>query len=202
MPYKLVLEKEMARCEQMRAADEDLLERLSRAGFLLDWSKGSTNTSNYLTTGSGTYLDVGSSELIADGSVKVTTGSVTGLYASGIVTNTGENLAADLVVFATGYKPFPEFVASLMGDDVAQKLGSVWGLGSGKAGDPGPWDGELRNMWKPTYHNGLWLHGGNLLQNRIYSLPLALQLQARYIGVATPVYRPKGRRCDPTHAGA
>merc|ERR1712151_985568 len=66
-----------------------------------------------------------------------------------------------------------------MGTD---KLGKVWGLGSETSGDPGPWEGELRNMWKPTQQDGLWIHGGNLLQNRFYSLYLALQLKARYEG--------------------
>ena len=45
--------------------------------------------------------------------------------------------------------------------------------------DPGPWVGELRNMWKPTQQPGLWFHGGNLMQSRLYSLYLALQLKAR-----------------------
>ena len=68
------------------------------------------------------------------------------------------------------------------------KVGKVWGLGSGTAKDPGPWEGELRNMWKPTAQDGLWFHGGNLAQSRHYSLYLALQLKARMEGLPTPVY--------------
>ena len=64
------------------------------------------------------------------------------------------------------------------------------GLGSGTTKDPGPWQGELRNMWKPTAPAGLWFHGGNLQQSRSYSLYLALQLKARMQGLATPVYQP------------
>jgi putative flavoprotein involved in K+ transport len=64
----------------------------------------------------------------------------------------------------------------------------VWGLGSGTTQDPGPWEGELRNMWKPTQQENLWFHGGNLHQSRHYSLFLALQLKARYEGIPTPVY--------------
>ena len=48
--------------------------------------------------------------------------------------------------------------------------------------DPGPWTGELRNMWKPTNVDGLWFHGGNLAQCRHYSKFLSLQLAARYGG--------------------
>ncbi|HEX2138480.1 MAG TPA: hypothetical protein VHG33_02090, partial [Woeseiaceae bacterium] len=50
------------------------------------------------------------------------------------------------------------------------------------------WEGELRNMWKPTQQEGLWFHGGNLFQARFYSLILALQIKARAAGIPTPVY--------------
>ena len=56
------------------------------------------------------------------------------------------------------------------------------------AKDPGPWEGELRNMWKPTQVPQLWIHGGNLHQSRHYSQFLALQLKARMEGLETPVY--------------
>ena len=71
-------------------------------------------------------------------------------------------------------------------------LGRVWGLGSGTPGDPGPWEGELRNMWKPTSVEGLWVQGGNLGFSRTFSKYLALQLQARYLEIPTPVYRGRG----------
>ncbi len=64
----------------------------------------------------------------------------------------------------------------------------MWGPGSDTTKDPGPWEGEQRNMWKPTQVPGLWFHGGNLHQSRYYSLPLALQLKARMEGLATDVH--------------
>ena len=60
------------------------------------------------------------------------------------------------------------------------------GLGHGQG--PGPWEGEQRNMWKPTQQQGLWFHGGTLHQSRHYPLYLALQLKARQVGIPTPVY--------------
>lgn len=63
--------------------------------------------------------------------------------------------------------------------------------GSGIVGiteDPGPWEGEQRNMWKPTRQEALWFHGGNLHQSRHYSQFLSLQLKARMEGIPTPVY--------------
>jgi putative flavoprotein involved in K+ transport len=48
-------------------------------------------------------------------------------------------------------------------------VGNVWGLGSNMPKDPCPWEGELRNMWKPTQQEGLWSRSGNLHQSRHYS---------------------------------
>ena len=76
-----------------------------------------------------------------------------------------------------------------MSPAVADRVGKCWGLGSATTRDPGPWVGELRNMWKPTQQPQMWFHGGNLHQSRHYSLYLALQLKARMEGLSTPVYR-------------
>jgi putative flavoprotein involved in K+ transport len=43
---------------------------------------------------------------------------------------------------------------------MADKVGKVWGLGSNTIKDPGPWEGEHRNML--TQQEGLWFHSGNL----------------------------------------
>ena len=80
------------------------------------------------------------------------------------------------------------FAADLISPEVADNVGKVWGLGSDTKKDPGPWEGEQRNMWKPTRQEALWFHGGNLHQSRHYSLYLALQLKARLEGIDTPVY--------------
>ena len=100
----------------------------------------------------------------------------------------GTELPADLVVYATGYGPMNGWAAELISQEVADKVGKVWGLGSDTTKDPGPWEGEQRNMWKPTQQEALWFHGGNLHQSRYYSLYLALQLKARAEGLDTPVY--------------
>jgi len=80
------------------------------------------------------------------------------------------------------------WVADIIDQETADRVGKVWGLGSDTAKDPGPWEGEERNVWKPTQQEALWFHGGNLHQSRYYSLYLALQLKARLEGIETPVY--------------
>jgi putative flavoprotein involved in K+ transport len=142
----------------------------------------------YLRRGSGYYIDVGSADLVADGKVKLASGQVDHLTEDAVVLADGTELPADLVVYATGYGSMNGWAAQLISQEVADRVGKVWGLGSDTAKDPGPWEGEQRNMWKPTQQPGLWFHGGNLHQSRHYSLYLALQLKARQVGIPTPVY--------------
>ena len=83
-------------------------------------------------------------------------------HRDSVVMTDGTELPADLVVYATGYGSMNGWAAQLISQDVADKVGKVWGLGSDTTMDPGPWEGEQRNMWKPTQQPGLWFHGGNL----------------------------------------
>jgi putative flavoprotein involved in K+ transport len=106
----------------------------------------------------------------------------------------GTEIPADLIVYATGYGSMNQWAERLISKEVADRVGKVWGLGSNTRHDPGPWVGELRNMWKPTQQPNLWFHGGNLMQSRHYSLYLGLQLKARYESLPTPVYF-----VDPVH---
>jgi putative flavoprotein involved in K+ transport len=106
-----------------------------------------------------------------------------------VVLADGTELPADLVVYATGYGSMNGYAADLISREVADKVGKCWGLGSDTTKDPGPWEGEQRNMWKPTRQEALWFHGGNLHQSRYYSKYLALQLKARQAGLPTPVYK-------------
>jgi len=100
----------------------------------------------------------------------------------------GSELPADIIVYATGYGSMNGWAAMLISQEVADKVGKVWGLGSNTTKDPGPWEGEQRNMWKPTQQEALWFHGGNLHQSRHFSQFLSLQLKARMEGLPTTVY--------------
>jgi len=93
----------------------------------------------YIRRGVGYYIDVGASELIADGDVKLKPGQVVGLSANGVLMEDGSELPADLVVCATGYRPMNGWVAQLISQVVADKIGKVWDIGSNTTNDPGPW---------------------------------------------------------------
>jgi putative flavoprotein involved in K+ transport len=189
LPYRILHEFQIPLYDQMRERDADFYDRLEKAGFQLDWGEdGSGLFMKYLRRGSGYYIDVGASELVANGDIKLAPGTVGHLTEDAVVMTDGTELPADLVVYATGYGSMNGWVADLISQDVADQVGKVWGLGSGTAKDPGPWEGEERNIWKPTQQEALWFHGGNLHQSRYYSLYLALQLKARAEGIDTPVY--------------
>ncbi|MGB4780023.1 NAD(P)/FAD-dependent oxidoreductase [Microbacterium sp.] len=190
LPYRIMHEFQIPLYQRMAERDRDFYDRLEQAGFWLDWGDdGSGLFMKYLRRGSGYYIDVGAAELVADGEVALRHGAVDHLTEDAVVLDDGTKLPADLVVYATGYGSMNGWVADLVSPEVADKVGKVWGLGSETTKDPGPWEGEQRNMWKPTQQEALWFHGGNLHQSRHYSLYLALQLKARYEGMPTPVYR-------------
>jgi putative flavoprotein involved in K+ transport len=190
IPYRIMHEFQIPLYERMKERDADFYQRMADAGFWLDWGDdGSGLFMKYLRRGSGYYIDVGAAELVADGEVELAHGQVDHLTEDAVVLEDGTELPADLVVYATGYGSMNGWAADLISQEVADKVGKVWGLGSDTTKDPGPWEGEQRNMWKPTQQEGLWFHGGNLHQSRHYSLYLALQLKARYEGIPTPVHR-------------
>jgi len=192
IPFRLLTDVQKANTAHIVQRDAEFYERLRKVGFKLDFGEdGSGLSLKYLRRGSGYYIDVGASELVANGSIGLKSGvQVKEIREYSVLLDDGSELPADLIVYATGYGPLSEVAAKLISPEVAERIGPSWGLGSGTSKDPGPWEGELRNMWKPTAQPGLWIHGGNLQQSRFYSLQLALQLKARLEGIPTPVYTP------------
>lgn len=189
LPYRIMHQWQVPLYDQIRERDSDFYAGLEKAGFKLDFGDDDSGLfMKYLRRGSGYYIDVGASQLIIDGKIKLAHGQVAEITETGVLLDDGTELPADLIVYATGYGSMNGWAADLIGQDVADRVGKCWGLGSGTTKDPGPWEGEQRNMWKPTQQPGLWFHGGNLHQSRHYSLYLALQLKARFEGIETPVH--------------
>ena len=188
-PYRILPDVQRPAFEQMRQDNAEFYQALEDVGFALDFGEdGSGLFLKYLRRGSGYYIDVGASQLLIDGEVGLRSGQVDHLTENSVVLADGTELPADLVVYATGFGSMNQWLADLISPEVADAVGKCWGYGSDTTRDPGPWEGELRNMWKPTNVDNLWFHGGNLHQSRHYSKYLALQLKARYEGLDTPVF--------------
>ena len=189
LPYRVLPDAQIPIYERIAEHDAGFYDQLREAGFNLDFGEdGSGLFLKYLRRGSGYYIDVGASQLMIDGRVKLKQGQVSKLTGNGAVLDDGTELDADVIIYATGYGSMNNWLADLISPEVADQVGKCWGYGSGTTKDPGPWEGELRNMWKPTNVDNLWIHGGNLHQSRHYSIFLALQLKARMEGLPTPVY--------------
>jgi putative flavoprotein involved in K+ transport len=189
-PYKVITEASREVWTKAALRDASFYDGLRQAGFRLNFGEDGTGIGLlYLRRGAGYYIDVGGSELVANGDIRLKSGvGVERLTAHSVIFTDGSELPADLVVYATGYGSMEGWAAKIVSPEVAERVGKCWGIGSATSHDPGPWTGELRNMWKPTAQPGLWFHGGNLQQSRSYSLYLGLQIKARMEGLNVAVY--------------
>ncbi len=171
VPLSLSRKSHQLLTEQARKLDQGLLDGLERAGFRLDFGDDGTGWQfKYLTRGGGYYFNVGCSDLIVSGDVGlIQYADIAEFVAGGARMRDGEVLPADLIVLATGYRSLESVVGSLFGEDVASRVGPVWGFGDGQ---------ELRNMFMQTPQPGLWFIAGSFAQCRIYSKYLALQIKA------------------------
>jgi putative flavoprotein involved in K+ transport len=185
LPLRIAEQVHPSIWQAIREIDKDFYSALEATGFALDFAEdGSGLAMKYLRSASGYYIDVGASQMVIDGRIKVKSGStIEAIDERGVIMADGSRVDADMIIYATGFGSMEQWVERLVSPDVAKQVGRCWGYGSGFKGDPGPWEGEVRNMWKPTAQPGLWFMGGNLHQARLYSRPLAQQLKARFEGL-------------------
>jgi cation diffusion facilitator CzcD-associated flavoprotein CzcO len=171
MPLVLAKRSHAMITEQSKRFDQELLDGLARIGFKLDYGEGNTGWQfKYLTRGGGYYFNVGCSDLVVRGEIKLLQFSDIESFATeGLRMKSGETFAADLIVLATGYKPQEHLVRKLFGEEVTARVGPIWGFGEGQ---------ELRNMYTRTGQPGLWFIAGSLAQCRINSKYLGLQIKA------------------------
>jgi cation diffusion facilitator CzcD-associated flavoprotein CzcO len=182
MPLALARRSHVLLTEQSRQLDKDVLDGLARVGFKLDFGDDGTGWQfKYLSRGGGYYFNVGCSNLVAEGAIKLVQFSdIDGFVADGARLESGSTIKADLIVLATGYRPQEELVKTLFGVAVATRIGPIWGFGA---------EQELRNMYVRTNQPGLYFIAGSLAQCRINSKYLALQIKAIEEGLlplATP----------------
>jgi cation diffusion facilitator CzcD-associated flavoprotein CzcO len=176
IPYPVLRETYQWLTRKTCELDAELLERLHAVGFETSFEPDGTGFHmRYLRTGGGYYINVGCSDLIASRAIGlVQARDIATFDAGGIRLQDGTLVGADLIVLATGYENQQEGVRRLLGSDVADKLGPIWGFDE---------DHFMRNMWRPTAQEGFWIMGGALNEARLYSRFLAVQLKAALDGV-------------------
>ena len=177
MPLALAKRTHQLATAHAKGLDRELLDALERKGFRLDFGEDGTGWQfKYLTRGGGYYFNVGCSDLIVEGKIRLAQYNELKAVLPG----------ADLVVLATGWEGPEALVAKLFGEAVAARVGPIWGFGD---------DQELRNMFRRTPQPGLWFIAGSFAQCRIYSRYLALQIQKDLID-----YRDRTASIDTTRS--
>ena len=174
---------------------------LSEAGFpVVDSRDPSVNVQHHLLErGGGHYIDVGGTELIAEGKV-----AVRGLVEPVSYTEFGLRLSddsvldADAVVWCTGFadKDVRATAKEMLGveqpettqqedflgpTEIASRLDATWGVDS---------EGEVRGMWKRHLRmENYWVIGGVIQHQRWWSRPMAQQIKLALEGCLPPAYR-------------
>jgi putative flavoprotein involved in K+ transport len=180
--YPLLVENSKGETELSEIAFAETFDGLRGAGMTLTIGEDATGWLMKLhRTFNGYYLDVGASQAIIDGGIRIVQlTNVEGFVPTGIKMTDGSVVEIDHVILATGYENTRTLVERLFGSDVANKVGPVGGIGE---------DGEHRNMCRPTGQPHLWMVFGGIMDARKMSNVLALQIVAQLKGVVPTLVR-------------
>jgi hypothetical protein len=167
----LVIKAYQLAVKRMMDLDKEMIEGLEKIGFKYDIGEdGTGHQMKYRRRGGGYNLDAGSSALMIKGEIGlIQNDEIESYCAKGARMKDGSIVEADVIVLSTGYYPQGELVRRALGEDMASKIGPIWGEDE---------DGELANMFKRTPQEGAWFIAGSLTQVRVYSKYLALQIKA------------------------
>ncbi len=151
MPYPVLRRSYQLSTASSREIDRPLHDALEKRGFRLWLGEDETGFQMmYLRRGGGYYFNVGCSELIISGEVGLMQfADIDRFVANGARLKNGGVRPAELLVLATGYKNQQETVRRYLGEEIADKIGPVWGFDEG---------GELRNMWRRDGAAGAVVH--------------------------------------------
>jgi thioredoxin reductase len=156
----------------------------------------------------GHYMDVGCSDLIAEGKVRIVTPYLphnsypispnttqikvqsnalpTHFTPDGLAFSDGTTIPASVVIFCTGFiGNMRTDVARIFGQSVASRADDFWGLDA---------EGELKGVFRKNGQPGLWYVGGTIGHARYFSRFVALQIAAEKRGMPMEVYEGERRK--------
>lgn len=185
-PWHLSLELGKGVTAAVAEQDRELLDGLVAAGFKLGYGvEGGGLMSLALRRSGGFYIDVGCSQMIVDGKIKIAGSGIARFTETGVVLEDGTELEASMVIMATGFTGMHDTARRLLGDDVGDRVKPVWNLDEER---------ELRTIWRDSGHPGLWFMGGSLAMARVFGPALSLQIAATLRGV---IPHPSARTAHP-----
>lgn len=171
-PNKLLKLIHQRLVKSIAEADSVLLDGLRKRGFKLTMGE---DDSGFLLLAlkkwGGYYLDVGASQLIVDGKIKLKNDShIERFTETSIKFQNGTELPADVVVFATGYGDPKDPIQKILDDESASKLVKpISGLDDEK---------EIYGVGRDVGIPNLWIMMGNLALCRFHSKHVALLIKA------------------------
>jgi putative flavoprotein involved in K+ transport len=182
MVLPLMIRRAQAYTVGTERSHAELHDGLRKAGQKLTTGHDKTGWSIKLfREAAGYYLNVGCSEAIIEGEVKILDfEKIDRFVADGALLEDGSVEPFDVIVLATGYHDLSNDVEALFGPEVATKLGRCVGVAE---------DGEYRTMSRPTAQAHLWLINGGIVDARKSSDLLALQVIAQLEGIAPSLVR-------------
>jgi len=182
MNLPLMIRRAQAYTRTTEASHAELHTGLRKAGQKLTIGDDNTGWSMKLfRDAAGYYLNVGASEAIVEGKIKMLDfDRVQRFVPDGVRLTDGSTMPFDAVVLATGYHDLSNDIEALFGPDVAHKIGRCVGVAD---------DGEYRTMSRPTAQPHLWLINGGIVDARKSSDILALQIIAQMQGLVPSLVR-------------
>jgi cation diffusion facilitator CzcD-associated flavoprotein CzcO len=176
IPYPLLIDSYQWITRRTTELDRELLAKLDAAGFKTHLGEDQTGFQlQYLRGAGGYYINVGCADLIIDKKIGlVQFEDADRFVAEGLRMKDGSLVPFDLVVLATGFQNMQESIRAMLGDKIADRVGPVWGFDE---------DYNMRNIWKRTGQEGFWVMGGAILEARLNSRFLALEIKASLEGL-------------------
>ncbi|KAJ7137003.1 hypothetical protein C8R44DRAFT_768224 [Mycena epipterygia] len=170
-PHFMAIPLNKRQAKRIAEDDKELLDGLRKCGFRLNM--GTMDAGFALSAwdrGGGYYIDVGASQMIIDGKIKLKNDSqIAEFTESGLKFENGSEMPVDVVVFATGLGEARDGVRKICGDEIGAQCKKIWGLNN---------EGEINGAWRDLGVPGLWYMIGNLALGRFHSKHVALQIKA------------------------
>ncbi|GJE96957.1 NAD(P)/FAD-dependent oxidoreductase [Phanerochaete sordida] len=176
LPLGYFKEVNQSMTDTLWARETVLHEKLRKGGLKLH--QGPENEGQFLmyfSRSGGYWLDKGGADLIADGRIKIKQGaSPVSFTSNGLIFSDGSELAADAVIFATGYELIRSVNKRTFGEDIIDRTSEVWGFDE---------ECEIQGCFRPTGHPGLWYAVGDFFNCRFMSKQLAILIKAAELGL-------------------
>ncbi|KAH8092246.1 hypothetical protein BXZ70DRAFT_466132 [Cristinia sonorae] len=174
-PHKLGKILSLRTAQATAEADREMLDGLHTRGYKTNDGEGGGIMWLFWTRAGGYYIDMGACQKIIDGKIKIKNGTkVERFTPTGLVFEDGEEVQADVVLFATGYGDMRDLIRPIVGDAVADKIPRIWNFNE---------EGEISGAWRELGTEGIWYTIGNFAWARFFSRHIALQIKAKQAGI-------------------